>query len=583
MLIDNRYKPKMLPQKPTRSQPIISNARLVCVVAFMLLGFIYLLASGIYLHTEKQDYLNKQSKNRIITKQSVPAMRGTIMDRNGNALAINAPIDSLYAVPSGIDFSGISEQKLIKLAKILGIQEQVLIDKMTKKDSRGRLLGFVYLKRHITPKMRQQIEQLEINGLAFLQESKRHYPLGAMFAHVVGFTNIDGKGQEGLELTRNKSLQGHDGVQRAIRDNHGRIIEAYDSPENREVINGENMTLSLDQRIQSLAYDELHKAVAFHRAKAGSAVVLDAKTGEILALVNAPDYDPNQPKNASANTKRNRAVTDGLEPGSAMKPFVVAKAIDEGKISPTAWIDTNSYFIGKSPVQDTHLYPSLDVRGIIQKSSNVGTSKIALKLAPEEMYNFYRAVGFGRAMHTGFPGETSGYLRHWKSWKPIEQATMSFGYGLRVSLLQLARGYTIFTNDGKLLPVSFMKQEKAPAGVPVIQPKTAKILRDMMVSVTEKGGTGTMGAVDGFDVAAKTGTAKKIENKRYTDKYIATFVGFAPAQNPRVIVAVTIDEPTTNGYYGGTVSGPVFRSIMQGSLNILGVSPTKPLYLEDKS
>ena len=338
------------------------------------------------------------------------------------------------------------------------------------------------------------------------------------------------------------------------------------------------MVLSLDQRIQTLAYDELNKAISYHKAKAGSAVVLDAKTGEILALVNSPAYDPNQPGQAGSEQRRNRAVTDMLEPGSAMKPFTIAKALDAGKVNENMVFNTQPYSVYGNIVRDTHTYPTLSLRGIMQKSSNVGTSKLSAMFTPEEMYNFYRDVGVGERMHSGFPGETAGILHNWKKWRPFNQATMSFGYGLQVSLLQLARSYTIFTADGRLLPVSFEKQLTAPKGEQVIKPETARTVRNLMMSVTEPGGTGTAGAVPGFHVAAKTGTARKLVNGRYADnKHLASFVGFAPAENPRVIVAVAVDEPSTNGYYGGTVAGPVFKGITAGSLNILGVAPTTDL------
>ena len=338
------------------------------------------------------------------------------------------------------------------------------------------------------------------------------------------------------------------------------------------------MVLSLDQRIQSLAHDKLAQAIDYHQAKAGTAVVLDAQTGEILALVNLPDFDPNQPGGAEIALRRNRAVTDMIEPGSAMKPFPIAKALDSGKVNENMVFNTNTYNIGPATVRDTHNYPSLTLRGIMQKSSNVGVSKLSAMFKPEEMHDFYKSVGFGRRMHSGFPGESPGLVRDWRNWRPIEQATMSFGYGLQMSLLQLAHSYTIFTSDGKLLPVSFLRQSTAPQGEQVIKPETARAIRRMMVSVTEPGGTGTQGAVPGFNVGAKTGTARKLVGGRYADnKHMATFIGFAPAEHPRVIVAVNIDEPTQNGYYGGIVAGPVFRDIMAGSLNILGVTPTKPV------
>ena len=572
MLIKNDYKPQMLPKQPKHNKPVTTNGRIVLVLAGLSVAFMALVGRGVYLQTEQQAFLKKEGDQRFVRTLPLTATRGTITDRNGAALAISAPADSLYAVPSGMDELP-TPQQLAQLSALIDVPVETLTERLSRKNK-----DFVYLKRQLPPEISQQVAALNIKGLAFQHESKRHYPMGNLFAHVIGFTNIDGKGQEGLELARESSLHGQDGAKVVLRDNKGNIVDGLDSPRNKAPEDGQNMVLSLDQRIQSIAYEELNKALVYHQAKAGSAVVLNAKTGEILALVNAPSYDPNNPGGADSDSRRNRAVTDMIEPGSAMKPFPVAKALDAGKINANSWFNTNPYQIGGATVRDTHNYGSLDVRGILQKSSNVGTSRLSAMFKPEEMYDYYKAVGFGRRLHSGFPGESAGLVRDWKTWRPIEQATMSFGYGLQMSLLQLARGYTIFTNDGELLPVSFLKQDLPPQGQPILKPQTAKTIRHMMVAVTEKGGTGTAGAVDGFDVAAKTGTARKLVNGQYAaNKHMATFIGFAPADDPRVIVAVNVDEPTANGYYGGTVAGPVFKNIMAGSLNVLGVMPTKPL------
>lgn len=572
MLIKNEYKPQMLSKQPKAKKPVSTNGRIAFVLGGLALAFAALVGRGVYLQTTQHEFLKNQGDQRFVRTITLPASRGTITDRNGATLALSAPTESLYAVPSGMDIQPTGEQ-LAKLSALIGVPVETIEARLAKKDK-----DFIYLKRQLSKETADKVAALGIKGLAFQKESKRHYPMGNLFAHVIGFTNIDGKGQEGLELAREDDLHGKNGAKVVLRDNKGNIVDSLDSPRNRDPQNGHDMVMSLDQRIQTLAYDELNKAVDYHRAKAGSAVVLDAQTGEILALVNSPAYDPNNPGEAGSEQRRNRAVTDMLEPGSAMKPFPIAKALDAGKVNVNTRLNTNPYKIGPATVRDTHVYPSLDVRGVMQKSSNVGTSKLSAMFKPEEMYAFYQSLGVGQRMHSGFPGESPGLLRKWQNWKPIEQATMSFGYGLQLSLLQLARAYTVLTNDGELLPVSFEKQVAPPKGVQIIKPETARAVRDIMVSVTEKGGTGTMGAVDGFDVAAKTGTARKLVNGRYaSDKHVATFIGFAPADKPRVIVAVTVDEPTVNGYYGGVVAGPVFKGIMGGSLNILGVSPTKPL------
>ncbi len=574
MLIKNEYKPQMKPReaKEKKPSPTSSNERIILVLGCLAVAFAALIFRGVYIQTSEHAFLKDQGDRRFVRTLSLPASRGTITDRNGATLALSAPTESLYAIPSAMDELP-SHEQLIKLAKLTGVPEGELEEKLLKKEK-----DFIYLKRQLPKEVADQITALGIKGLAFQKESKRHYPMGNLFSHVIGFTNIDGKGQEGLELSREDALRGTNGAKVVLRDNKGNIVDSLDSPRNSDPKNGQDMVLSLDQRIQTLAYDELNKAIGYHKAKAGSAVVLDAKTGEILALVNSPAYDPNQPGQAGGEQRRNRAVTDMLEPGSAMKPFTIAKALDSGKVTENMVFNTQPYSIYGNIVRDTHTYPTLSLRGIMQKSSNVGTSKLSAMFTPQEMYDFYSSVGVGHRMHSGFPGETAGILHNWKKWRPFNQATMSFGYGLQVSLLQLARSYTIFTADGRLLPVSFEKQLTVPKGEQVIKPETARIVRNLMVSVTEPGGTGTAGAVPGFHVAAKTGTARKLVNGRYADnKHLASFVGFAPAENPRVIVAVAVDEPSVNGYYGGTVAGPVFKGITAGSLNILGVAPTTAL------
>ncbi|HHH8184213.1 TPA: peptidoglycan D,D-transpeptidase FtsI family protein [Neisseria meningitidis] len=572
MLIKSEYKPRMLPKEEQVKKPMTSNGRISFVLMAIAVLFAGLIARGLYLQTVTYNFLKEQGDNRIVRTQTLPATRGTVSDRNGAVLALSAPTESLFAVPKEMKEMP-SAAQLERLSELVDVPIDVLRNKLEQKGK-----SFIWIKRQLDPKVAEEVKALGLENFVFEKELKRHYPMGNLFAHVIGFTDIDGKGQEGLELSLEDSLHGEDGAEVVLRDRQGNIVDSLDSPRNKAPKNGKDIILSLDQRIQTLAYEELNKAVEYHQAKAGTVVVLDARTGEILALANTPAYDPNRPGRADSEQRRNRAVTDMIEPGSAMKPFTIAKALDSGKVDATDTFNTLPYKIGPATVQDTHVYPTLDVRGIMQKSSNVGTSKLSAMFTPKEMYDFYHDLGVGVRMHSGFPGETAGLLRSWRRWQKIEQATMSFGYGLQLSLLQLARAYTVLTHDGELLPVSFEKQAVAPKGKRVIKASTAKKVRELMVSVTEPGGTGTAGAVDGFDVGAKTGTARKLVNGRYVDyKHVATFIGFAPAKNPRVIVAVTIDEPTANGYYGGVVTGPVFKQVMGGSLNILGVSPTKPL------
>lgn len=572
MLIKSEYKPRMISKGEQVKKPLTSDGRIGFVLLAMAVLFAGLIVRGLYLQTVTYNFLKNQGDNQIVRTQSLPAARGTISDRNGAVLALSAPTESLYAVPKDMEEMPTGAQ-LEQLSGLVDVPVDVLRNKLEQKGK-----SFIWIKRQLDPKVAEKIDALGLKHFAFEKELKRHYPMGSLFAHVIGFTDIDGKGQEGLELSLEDSLHGEDGAEVVLRDRQGNIVDSLDSPRNKAPQNGKDIILSLDQRIQTLAYEELNKAVEYHQAKAGTVVVLDARTGEILALANTPAYEPNKPGQADSEQRRNRAVTDMIEPGSAIKPFVIAKALDAEKTNLNERLNTQPYKIGPAQVRDTHVYPSLDVRGIMQKSSNVGTSKLSARFSSKEMYDLYHSLGIGVRMHSGFPGESAGVLRDWRKWRPIEQATMSFGYGLQLSLLQLARAYTALTHDGVLLPVSFEKQAVAPQGKRIFKASTARQVRELMVSVTEPGGTGTAGAVDGFDVGAKTGTARKLVNGRYVDyKHVATFIGFAPAKNPRVIVAVTIDEPTANGYYGGVVTGPPFKKIMGGSLNILGVSPTKPL------
>lgn len=570
MLIQSDYKPKMRRTQTRKHKPVSTNGRIGTMLALFAVAFGLVVVRGVYLQLIEQEKLISEGNKRYVRTLTQAANRGMITDRNGAVLALSAPSESLYAVPSDMEVMPTQEQ-LDALSELTGVSVETIADRLARSNS-----DFVFIKRQMSRETADQIRALNIKGLAFQSEPKRQYAMDRLFSHVIGFTDIDGKGQEGLELSREDDLRGRDGARVVLRDNRNNYVEALESARNRDAQHGKDMVLSLDQRIQSLAHSELSAAMAHHQAKTGSIVVLDAKTGEILALVNLPDYDPNNPAQSDAASRRNRAVTDVMEPGSSMKPFSVAKALDEGKVSVNTWINTNPYQVNGRRISDTRNYGSLDLRGILQKSSNVGTSKLSAMFSAQEMHSYYRQLGFGRHMYSGFPGESAGRLRDWETWQPIEQATMSYGYGLQVSLLQLARGYTIFTNDGRLLPISFLKQSIAPHGEAVIRPETARAIRRMMVSVTEPGGTGVSGAVPGYTVGGKTGTARKLVGGRYSDdKHMATFVGFAPADNPRVIVAVNIDEPTQNGYYGGTVAGPVFREVMGGSLNILGVPPSR--------
>ncbi|AXK40809.1 penicillin-binding protein 2 [Crenobacter cavernae] len=541
-------------------------------VRVVLLGlgllFLTLVGRALYLQVVQQDFLQNQGDARFRRSLVLEANRGVITDRNGEPLAISTPVQSIWASPD--DMVPVPPDKLRKLAGLLEMPASDIAGKLADKKRE-----FVFLKRQISPEVANAVMALGVPGVARQQEYRRYYPAGEVMAHVVGFTGVDGKGQEGLELAREKMLAGKNGSRVVLKDRRGHIIEDLAAIERPR--DGQTLVLSIDQRIQYLAYRELKNAVEVNKAKAGGVVVLDGKTGEVLALANYPSYNPNNRRILEPEMRRNRAVVDLFEPGSTMKPFPVSMAIENGKVTPDTWMDTQPYMIGPATVRDSHPKPAMTVTEVIQKSSNVGSSKMALMFAPEQMWTFYDQVGFGRSTRSGFPGEASGRLRNWKGWRPIEQATMSFGYGVSVSLIQLAHAYTIFTNNGELLPVSFARLAAPMPSKPVISAGTAKKMRDMMMAVTQEGGTGIRAQVLGYHVGGKSGTARKLVNGGYAaDKHIGLFVGFAPATAPRLIVAVMIDEPTGGSYYGGTVAGPAFSAITAGSLRIMGVKPDAP-------
>lgn len=548
----------------------LAPGRVAVVLSLLGMLLLALLARAIYLQVVQQDFLQNQGDARFRRTLLLEANRGEITDRNGEPLAISTPVQSIWASPVDMQLDAVPTAKLQQLARLL----EMPLDEVKRKLSDNKR-EFVYLKRQISPALAHQVMALEIPGVAKQQEFRRYYPAGEMLAHVVGFTGVDGKGQEGFELTREKMLAGKHGSRTVLKDRRGHIVEdlaVIEPPRD-----GQTLQLSIDKRIQYLAYRELKAAMEVNKAKAGGVVVLDARTGEVLALANTPSYNPNNRAVLEPEMRRNRAVVDMFEPGSTMKPFPIAMALDAGKVTPDTVFDTQTYRIGPATVRDTHPKPAMTVTQIIQKSSNVGSSKMAAMFSPEDMWTFYRQAGFGQSPQTGFPGESAGRLRDWQNWRPIEQATMSFGYGVSVSLLQLARSYTVFTSRGTLLPVSFTRLGAPLPGKSLIKPETAKKMRDMMVTVTEEGGTAVRAQVLGYHVGGKSGTARKLVGGAYAaNKHIGLFVGFAPATTPRLIVALMIDEPGAGAYYGGAVAGPAFSNIMAGSLRILGVEPDAP-------
>jgi cell division protein FtsI (penicillin-binding protein 3) len=540
------------------------------VLAAFVFAFIVLAGRSVYLQAMKTGFLQEQGEARYSRVMEVPATRGRILDRNGEALAVSTPVKSIWVIPEDVNASRAQKKRL---AGLLGLDARELQKKLAETSR-----DFVYLKRQIAPDTADKVEALGIPGVYQQREYRRYYPGGEVTAHLVGFTGVDDAGQEGVELAFQSSLAGQPGSRRVIKDRLGRIVEDVESI--RAAQDGRDLTLSIDSKIQSLAYSALKSAVGAHGAKAGAIVAIDVRTGEILALANVPSYNPNNRAHLSGAQLRNRAITDSFEPGSTLKPFTIAAALEQHRIAPTTRIQTapGRLTIGRYTIHDAHPESVLSVAQVIQVSSNVGAAKIALELPREQMWNMFERVGFGAPPQLRFPGEASGKVRPWQTWRPIEQATMAYGHGISVSLLQLAHAYTIFARDGVLVPLTLVRTGTPVQGVRVISARTAREIRDMLELAVQPGGTGPRARIVGWRVAGKTGTAHKQEDGGYApDKYIASFVGFAPASAPRLVIAVMIDQPAGSEYYGGLVAAPVFAQVMQGALRLLNVPHDAPL------
>jgi len=535
-----------------------------------LAGFALLLGRAVYLQGLNNDFLQAKGESRYSRVMEVPANRGRILDRNGEALAISTPVKSIWAIPGE---AAPGKRQLGRLAALLEMP-QAEIEKRLADTGRD----FVFVKRQISPEVAERVASLRIPGLFQNREYRRYYPSGDVMAHVLGFTGADDIGQEGVELAYQGRLAGKPGSRRVIKDRLGQSVEDLESIKAAQ--DGNDIALALDARIQNLAFSQLKAAVAQNRAKAGAVVVLDVDTGELLALVNFPTYNPNNRSRLAGAQLRNRALTDTFEPGSTLKPFTIALALEAGRVRPESVIQTapGTLIIGGATIRDAHIERALTVAQVIQKSSNVGAAKIALGLPAESMWEMFRDVGFGAAPGLGFPGEATGKLRPYRSWRPIEQATMSYGHGISVSLVQLARAYSVFARDGELVPLSLVRVDVPPVGRRVMAPKTARAVRAMLELAVNRDGTAPRAQIMGYRVGGKTGTAHKQENGAYAaDKYVSSFVGFAPASHPRLVVAVMLDEPSAGRYYGGTVAAPVFAQIMAGALRALDVAPDGPM------
>jgi cell division protein FtsI (penicillin-binding protein 3) len=543
-------------------------ARSKFLVALVGLGFCVLLGRALYVQVLGQAFFLKQGEIRYARTLELTASRGRILDRNGLILAASIPAPSLWAIPK--DFDADDAQRA-QLAKLLG---------MTPAELKSRLddnPNFVWLRRQVDDQVAKDVLALDIKGLHQVREYRRKYPEGEAATHVVGFTNVEDRGQEGIELAYEKDLAGRNGTRRVIKDRLGRVVE--DIGDSVAALDGRDIDLSIDSKVQFFAYQRIRDAVTENKAKAGSVVVLDAQSGEVLALANYPSYSPGDRRNLSGAQLRNRALTDTFEPGSTVKPFIAGWALETKRVTPDTIIHTapGKVSMGGFVISDSHAHGDLTVSQVIQKSSNIGAMRMGLMFQPREMWELFTAAGFGQKPQLDFPGAVTGRLRPYKSWRPIEQATMSYGYGLSASLFQIAHAYTVFAHDGEFIPVTLKKtgsNDPPPAGIRVLSPQTAQTVRKMLALVTAPGGTAPKAQTMGYSVGGKSGTAYKQEGKGYAvKKYRSWFVGMSPIDHPRIIVAVMVDEPSNGKWFGGDVAAPVFSDLVQQTLRTLGVQP----------
>ena len=539
------------------------------VVSALALGFVGLGARAAYIQVFNNDFFQRQGEVRYSRTLELPANRGRILDRNGLILASSVPSPSIWAIPEDVD---LDDAQRASLAKLLELPLSELNKKLADEDK-----NFVWLKRHVEPEKAKQISEAGFKGIYQRTEFKRQYPEGEAAAHVVGFTNVEDNGQEGIELLYNSTLLGRAGSRHVIKDRLGQSVEQVG--ESVPPVAGKDVQLSIDTKVQFFAYQKLRDAVVNNRAQAGSIVVLDANTGEVLALANYPSYNPEKRLNLTGSQLRNRALTDTFEPGSVMKPFTIGLALESGRVKASTVIDTapGSVTITGATIRDSHPHGALTVEQVIQVSSNVGTTKIAMQLPASEMWETFSGAGFGQKPQIEFPGAVPGKLRPYKTWRPIEQATASYGYGLSASLFQMVRSYTVFSHDGQIIRATLLKNDEPAVGIPVFSADTAAKVRKMLQMAAGPGGTGPKAQTAGYSVGGKSGTAYKQMGKGYGSegnrKYRSWFVGMAPVDKPRIIVGVMLDEPSAGKYYGGEVAAPVFSETVQQTLRVMGVQP----------
>lgn len=568
--------------KTDQVKPAAFAIRRKLLLGLMLFAMTTLVSRAVFLQIIDTKFLQQQGDRRHVGVASVSAYRGKILDRNNEPLAISTPVESVWVNPQHFILE--EKDKVKQIAKLLEVSDKK-VNSLLKANSRKR---FAYLKRRVNPNLVKQIKDLNVKGVYFEREFKRFYPSGAVSAHVIGFTSVDDVGLEGMERAYEQSLKGVAGKKRVIRDGRRRVIKDKDIENIKAPISGQDLVLSIDHRLQYLAFKALQAGFIEHKAFSASLVVLDAKNGQVLAAASQPAYNPNNRKGLKSRLYRNRAMLDVYEPGSTVKPFVIAAALDGGFIDEDIQIETHGFYrVGRNLVKDIHNYGTLDLMHILKKSSNVAVSKIALMMPGEYFWGKYSQLGFGSSANVGFPGESSGELVDFQTWHDFEQATLSYGYGVSSSTLQLARAYTALADDGILHSVSLLKREIDHDATRVFSKKTAKKVREMLEHVIKKDGTAYQARVDGYRVAGKTGTVKKAMAGGYSDdRYLAVFAGLAPASNPRFVIAVMVDEPTAGKYYGGQVAAPIFAKVMAGALRAYGVEPdqenTMPVLLTNE-
>ena len=543
------------------------------MVFFFILGLGGLFARAVYLQLFERDFLEEEGKARHLRVVEMPAYRGMILDRNGELLAVSTPVYSVWTNPGEISNS---LDSIKEMASILGLDADSLLEKIQERSDRQ----FLYVKRHVDPGQAERLKQANIAGVYLQREYRRYYPTAEVSPHVLGFTNIDDEGLEGVELTYDQLLRGQPGAKRVIKDQLNRVIEDVEAI--RIPQPGQSVVLSLDRKVQYLAYRELKSGLAQHGARSASAVMIDSRTGEVIAMANVPSYNPNNRKGYPRHTYRNRAVTDVFEPGSTIKPFTIAAALESNHYSPHTLVDTTpgEYVVSNHTIRDIRNYGQLTVSGIILKSSNVGVTKVALMIPPHKLWATFNDIGIGQSTGSRFSGEAVGRLKDFQDWYEVERATLAFGYGMSMTALQLAHAYVVLASGGKKLPVLMLHKPEVVSGrhrsQRIFSLRTAGQVKSMLTAAVSDKGTGSRASIPGYSVAGKTGTVHKFAKGGYEkDKYLSLFVGMAPASDPRLVLVVVVNEPSRGVYFGGQVAAPVFSKIMGGALRILNIPPDK--------